>query len=79
MKTYRVEFIKVGREKRSWEKEFAGDLDADMIRRVEREAKRGGRLMSRCVEVLIDPDELDGVVTVGGFRPVGGIQITVVP
>lgn len=66
-----VQFIDVGREKKSWVKTFHKPIDEDDI---AREAKAHGNLLSREVDAELT-SETKGLILVGGWRPVGGFEI----
>lgn len=61
----RVRFVKVGRNKLTWEEEVA-NIDSDSLVRC---IKRKGALMSNSIEVH------DSTIYVGGFRPVGTTEL----
>ena len=69
----KVHFKEVGRDNVSWTKEFKNAATEDDI---AMEAKRGGRLMSSCVDAEIDDSATAGVIIVGGFREVGTFTIS---
>ena len=84
--TRAVEFIEVGRDKRSWtvtdfSKVRRDDFDADGFPSADwlaREAKRGGGLASNDVEVGIaseTDDDSNLSVAVGGWRIVGKVRL----
>jgi len=83
MSAFRVEFIEVGLNKRSWVADTSGvakdDLDQDGFPSAEwlaREAKQGGQLMSNDVDVVGDFPDM--TVLVGGSRPVGRCRVEAV-
>lgn len=68
---YLVKFIDVGRNKRSWEKEY----DALSESALTREVHKSGALMSQGIDVILRDDQRTGEVIVGGFRCVGHIVV----
>lgn len=64
-----VEFTSVGRDKRSWTKDYP-ELPSPFV--LAKEAKRGGGLMSSDVQAVADETGVQGLIIVGGYRPVGG-------
>lgn len=66
-----VQFTHVGREKRSWVKTYAKEIDEDDI---AKEAKAHGGLMSSNVDAELT-SETKGLIIVGGWRPVGGFEV----
>lgn len=68
-----VNFLEVGRDKRSWSKSFKGPLKMNSL---AREAKSGAGLMSSGVDAELDDSGLSGVILVGGFREVGKFTIS---
>jgi hypothetical protein len=68
-----INYIEVGRDKRSWSKTFASEVSEDEI---AIEAKRGGRLMSSCVHAEFNDSANGGLIVVGGFRTVGTFTIS---
>jgi hypothetical protein len=67
-----VHFKDVGRDKRSWSKEFRGELSEPMI---AKEAKAIGRLMSSDVDAELNDTGSAGAILVGGWRVVGQFTI----
>lgn len=67
-----VHFSEVGRDKKSWSKDFGPTASESAI---AREAKSGARLMSSDVDVEINDDYSAGAVIVGGWREVGTFTI----
>lgn len=68
----KINFFNIGRDKRSWIKEAHGPLNLSAI---AKEAKRGGGLMSSCVDAGIDDSGQIGCILVGGWREVGRFTI----
>ena len=66
-----IHFSNVGRDKSSWTAEIKNPSESALAK----EAKRGGRLMSRDVDVELNDDCSAGVVIVGGWRTVGSFTI----
>lgn len=66
-----IKFENVGRDKKSWEKNFK-EVDEFQI---AMEAKRGAGLMSGIVHAEINDMGSAGVILVGGFRTVGTFSI----
>lgn len=66
-----VEFIDVGRDKRSWTETIEGK---DLYFEIERVVRRSGAIMSRGIDVEIEEDGT-GKIIVGGFRTVGTFKI----
>jgi hypothetical protein len=66
-----IHFSKVGRDKKSWTAEIKNPSNSA----IAKEAKRGGWLMSREVDVEMNDDCSAGVVIVGGWRKVGSFTI----
>jgi len=69
----KVSFKEIGRDKKSWEKEFGSTVTESAI---AKEAKRGGSLMSSGVDAEIDDSGHTGTILVGGWRPVGTFTIS---
>lgn len=69
-----IEFIEVGRFKRSWQQE----LPIDNMDAVAMAAKSRGGIMSSCVEVFYDEDDKNGEVVVGG-RTIGKFRVVETP
>ena len=67
-----VHFKDVGRDKRSWSKEFRGELSESMI---AKEAKSRGGLMSSGVDAELNDTGSAGTILVGGWRVVGQFTI----
>ena len=67
-----VHFLEVGRDKKSWSKDFGDSAHESAI---AREAKSGARLMSSDVDVEINDGYSAGAVIVGGWRTVGTFTI----
>jgi len=67
-----VHFSNVGRDKKSWSKDF-GKSATDTT--IAKEAKRGASLMSSDVDVEMNDDHSAGAVIVGGWREVGTFTI----
>jgi len=68
-----INFIEVGRDKKSWSKSFPKGATEDQI---ATEAKRGGSLMSSCVDAIIDDSGHGGEIIVGMMRTVGTFTIS---
>lgn len=62
-----VSFKEVGREKASWTEDFP-KLDHDSL---YKSVKKKARLMSSNIDFAETEKEGEGVILVGGFRPVG--------
>ena len=69
----KVSFKQVGRDKRSWEKDFGNQVTESQI---AKEAKRGASLMSSEVDAEIDESGHAGAIFVGGWREVGTFVIS---
>jgi hypothetical protein len=67
-----VHFSKVGRDKRSWSKDFGKTITDSAI---AKEAKRGAGLMSSDVDAITNDDGSSGDIIVGGWRTVGTFTI----
>jgi hypothetical protein len=67
-----VNFIEVGRDKKSWSRQF-GILSELAI---AKEAKRNGGIMSSQVDAELSDNGSTGTILVGGWRPVGTFTIT---
>lgn len=68
---YIVKFKNVGRNKRFWESQ----MNALSESAIAREVKKHGQLSSRGIDIDLSDDQKTGTVFVGGFRPVGDIEI----
>jgi hypothetical protein len=66
-----IKFQEVGRDKKSWDKQFK-QVDEEQI---SREAKRGAGLMSSGVDAEINDMGSAGIILVGGWRQVGTFLI----
>lgn len=68
----KVKFTRVGRDKHSWEAE----LPDSSLNSISKEARRGGKLMSSDVDAEFDANsETQGLIIVGGWRPVGEFEV----
>lgn len=63
----KVIFKDIGRDRRSWTKDFPRDPSLEAI---AKEAKRSGGLLSRDIEAVVDDDGRTGAIF-ASFRPVG--------
>lgn len=70
--TYRVEFIDVGRFKRSWSTTLHGEISEAIL---ERHVRKSRALMSNDAECVFDPDRNGGMVC-AGYGPVGLFKVT---
>ena len=77
MSEWRINFVGVGRGKKSWAV-FVKQRPTERI--IERFAKAEGALMSNNVAAIFDDDDEEyGTIYVGGFRPVGAFRISAEP
>lgn len=66
-----VHFKHVGRDKKSWSKQFG--IISELA--IAKEAKRTGGLMSGQVDAELSDNGSAGTILVGGWRPVGTFTI----
>jgi len=67
-----VEFLEVGRDKRTWAEEMVIVTPEAM----ERSVRNNAALLSRSIDFAFAPDDSGGDIFVGGFRKVGSFRIT---
>lgn len=71
-RSYRVIFVSVGRDHKSWETTLE-QMPTEAI--LEKLVRKSGALGSRDIECVFDEDLEYGTVIVGGFRPVGSFRV----
>lgn len=66
-----VNFIDVGRDKRSWSATIKGN---DILGEIASAVRKSGAIMSRSLDIELDEDGV-GEIIIGGFRTVGMFKI----